>query len=115
MTELKSTTTDTYQVPASSPEAPFRLASEQSTLTETDRAREDAMREAVSGLHELDTGDVDARRVEGSIGASSIAAAVESVPATQPEICFNPTDMAQLLACGRGAVFFRMQALELPA
>lgn len=109
MTELESTTANTYQVPTS-PEASLNFVPKQ-PLTETELARAAAMEQAVSGLHELNTADVDAHRIEG-IGASTVAAAIEGTPAAQPEIFFDPADMAQQIACGRGAVFFRTEALR---
>lgn len=110
MTELDSTTTDTYQFPASSPEASLRLVPE-SSPTETDLARAEAMRQAVSGMHELDSSDVDARRIE-SFGASTIAV-VEGAP-TQPERYFNPNDVHQLIACGQHVLRMRQIALNQP-
>lgn len=102
MAEQRSTT-DTYQFPTSkevvvgySPEVP---------LSEADLARA-AIDQAVS-VHEVDTEDIDRRRVE-SFGASTVAAVETTHPGT-PEQYFNPADTAQLIACGQYIV--RMRAL----
>lgn len=98
---------DTYRFPGSqettiprTPEMP---------LTEADLARA-AVEQAVNA-HEVDSNDIDTRRVE-SFGASTLAAA-ETHTATPIENYFNPTDFKQLAAVGYHVVNMRKIAMGI--
>ncbi len=93
---------DTYQSPSSFEATP-------SLTFDTEQLRQEAMGYA-TGRHEVDANDIDRRRVE-DMGASMVAAA-ESVSAAAPEVYFDPTDPMQLLNCGRGTIFLRVNAMK---
>lgn len=106
MTELR--TNDTYQLPTS-PEASLDLASG-SQLTETEAALAEVMLHA-GNTHNVDPNDVDHHRIEGDVGGTAVSAAVEAAATAQVEIFFDPTNMAQLIACGLAVYKFRMKQI----
>lgn len=98
--------TNMYHVPASQEAVVVR--SPETPLTELELARKLAIESAVDTPLELDTTDIDRRRIEGLLGESTIAAA--EIAAASPEVSFNPLDTGHLVACGQRVI--RMRDIE---
>lgn len=103
----QQSTTDTYHFPGSQEAIISRTP--EVLLSEADLARA-AVEQAVSA-HEVDSNDIDTRRVE-SFGASTVAAA-EARTIAPVENYFNPTDFKQLAAVGYHVVNMRKIAMGI--